>query len=221
MLSMPYAFAIRERLMIYCKYTCFSPKVMIKNKTSISSGSMRDSYQFKSCDSILISLSFNRCLGGQWLNMDHKKAFIFTQAVRSYSYKINHHNNSSSTIEFTYCVHFGDEHLKNLAFMKSAGNETITSAWQSRNLRREIQLTNKTHWGHRADKKIFKVVGLTKKSPWGHKTDTTNIKHFSLTKKPLKTFSSKKKNDSLKPLIACKWQKRKLEDINLGTKTEI
>lgn len=71
MLSMPYAFAIRERLMIYCKYTCFSPKVMIKNKTCISSGSMRDSYQFKSCDSILISLSFNRCLGGQWLNMDH------------------------------------------------------------------------------------------------------------------------------------------------------
>lgn len=150
-----------------------------------------------------------------------KKAFILTHAVRSYSYKINHHNNSSSTIEFTYCVHFGDEHLKNLAFMKSAGNETITSAWQSRNLRREIQLTNKTHWGHRADKKIFKVVGLTKKSPWGHETDTTNKKHFSLTKKPLKTFSSKKKNDSLKPLIACKWQKRKLEDINLGTKTEI
>lgn len=112
-----------------------------------------------------------------------KKAFILTHAVRSYSYKINHHNNSSSTIEFTYCVHFGDEHLKNLAFMKSAGNETITSAWQSRNLRRGIQLTNKTHWGHRADKKIFKVVGLTKKSPWGHETDTTNKKHFSLTKK--------------------------------------
>lgn len=150
-----------------------------------------------------------------------KKAFILTQAVRSYSYKINHHNDSSSTIEFTYCVHFGDEHLKNLAFMKSAGNETITSAWQSRNLRREIQLTNKTHWGHKTDKKILKVVGLTKKSPWGHETDTTNIKHFSLTKKPLKTFSSKKKIDSLKPLIACKWQKRKLEDINLGTKTEI
>lgn len=105
--------------------------------------------------------------------------------------------------------------------MKSAGNETITSAWRSRNLRREIQLTNKTHWGHKTDKKILKVVGLTKKSPWGHETDTTNIKHFSLTKKPLKTFSSKKKIDSLKPLIACKWQKRKLEDINLGTKTEI
>lgn len=82
-----------------------------------------------------------------------KKAFILTQAVRSYSYKINHHNDSSSTIEFTYCVHFGDEHLKNLAFMKSAGNETITSAWQSRNLRGE-----KSNWQirHIEDTKLTK-----------------------------------------------------------------
>lgn len=44
MLFMFYVFVIRERLMIYCKYICFLLKVMIKNKISISSGFMRDSY---------------------------------------------------------------------------------------------------------------------------------------------------------------------------------
>lgn len=149
--------------MIFCKYTCFSPKVMIKNKTCISSGSMRDSYQFDVMWFYIdLCHSIDVLVDNGWI-WTIKKAFILTQTVRSYSYKINHHNDSSSTIEFTYCVHFGDEHLKNLAFMKSAGNETITSAGQSRNLRREIQLTNKTHWGHKTDKKNLKGCGTDQK----------------------------------------------------------